>query len=137
MTLFSCTSEQEGLERENQELIDSLNLLKQKYQQKDSLFDSINSEYLNLREKMTKHVKYVYTVYDEVIRDEEGNEWDFSDFLSEYCGDYDYIHTDDVLEYVSNHYDKSDIIDYFGISSDDFDYDYEPDYDERWEPRAP
>lgn len=118
------------------ELEDSVNYYRNKYIDKDTLYDSIYKDYTSLKEKMTKHVKYVYTVYDDVIRDEEGSEWDLSEFFSEYCSDYGYIHEDDVYDYIKNHYDKWEIIDMFDITESDFDDDYEPDYDERWEPRA-
>lgn len=49
----------------------------------------------------------------------------------------DYIHVDDVLQYILDNYSESDIIDLFDITSDYFDDDPdfdEQDYNERWSP---
>lgn len=137
-SLYSCNdnTNDKNKDKKIQQLEDSISYYKNMYLEKDSLYDSVFSEYLSLKEKMTKHIKYVYTVYDDVIRDEDGYEWDFSEFLSENCGDYGYIHEDDFYDYIKDHYDKWDIIEMFDISGSDFEDDYEPDYDERWEPRG-
>ena len=102
------------------ELEDSLGYFKTKFLEKDSLYDSIYNEYSSLKEKMTKHIKYVYTVYDDVIRDEDGYEWDMSDFLWEIHSDYGYVSTDDIDDYIVDHYSKYDIMDLFDISAKDF-----------------
>ena len=133
LVLFiSCNSDQiknleernKALEERNKELFDSLSIYKDKYIQKDSLYDSVLNKYWDLREKMTKHIEYVYTVYDDIIRDEEGKEWDFDEFVTQYCdgSDFVYLHVDDILDYVHKHYDKDEIIEYYGITSDDFNY---------------
>lgn len=108
-----------SLEFENRRLRDSIN-------KKDSLYDSIKTEYWELRNKVTKHKKYYYTVYDDVIIDENGDEWEINDFFREY-------------------YEKGQVIDMFDINLDDFESDYYSDYDrdnydnddlEHYEPRA-
>ena len=110
-----------SLEYENQRLKDSLN-------KKASLYDSLYKDYWVLRNKMTKHIKYVYTVYDDVIRDEDGSEWDLDEFFTEtYTTDqvvslFDITH-EDVENY--NPYES------------DYDSDYDYDDDTHWEPRAP
>lgn len=117
------------------ELEDSISYFKNKYLEKDSIYDSIYTDYISLREKMTKHIQYVYTVYDEVIKDENGYEWDLSEFFHEKSDEYGYVHVDNISDYVLDHYDKWDIIEMFNLGADDFDDNYEPDYDERWSPR--
>ena len=102
--------------------------------EKDSLYDSIYSQYWELREKVTKHMKYYYTVYEDVIRDEDGTEYTIQEFLSdlyENDGMQDYI----LITDLTTRYSKSDIIDLFDISSldfedeDDYENDYDVDYD--------
>lgn len=134
LSLFSCKNSSD--ENRIKDLEDSIHYYKNKYIEKDSMYDSVYREYTSLREKMTKHVKYVYTVYDDVIQDEDGFEWDLSEFFSEHCGDYGYIDEDDIYDYIKDHYDKWEIIEMFDISGSDFEDDYEPNYDERWEPRG-
>lgn len=92
-----------NLEFENERLRDSIN-------KKDSLYDSIKTEYWELRNKVTKHKKFYYTVYYDVIIDENGDEWEINDFFREY-------------------YEKSQVIDMFDINLDDFESDYYTDYD--------
>ena len=134
LSLFSCKNSSD--EKRIKDLEDSIRYYKNQFIEKDSLYDSVYREYISLREKMTKHVKYVYTVYDDVIQDEDGFEWDLSEFFSEHCSDYGYIDEDDIYDYIKDHYDKWEIIEMFDISGSDFEDDYEPDYDERWEPRG-
>lgn len=122
VVLVSCeynTDKISRLEYENNELRKEIN-------NKDSRYDSLLSEYRTLKEKMTKHIKYVYTVYDDVIRDEEGSEWDLDEFFTET-------------------YTTSQVIAMFDITHDDLEEPYEPNYDSdydsdddtHWEPRAP
>ena len=122
VVLVSCeynTDKISRLEYENSELRESIN-------NKDSRYDSLLNEYRILKEKMTKHIKYVYTVYDDVIRDEEGSEWDLDEFFTET-------------------YTTSQVIAMFDITHDDLEEPYEPNYDldydsdddTHWEPRAP
>ncbi len=132
IVFFSCNHDNN--EERIKSLQDSLNYFQKKYMEKDSLYDSIYSQYWELREKVTKHMKYYYTVYEDVIRDEDGTEYTIQEFLSdlyENDGMQDYI----LITDLTTRYSKSDIIDLFDISSldfedeDDYENDYDVDYD--------
>ena len=76
MVFVSCRDEHKisQLEYQNDKLLRLIS-------ERDSLYEILDNEYKALKDKMTKHIKYVYTVHDEVIRYSDGSEEDIDDLV--------------------------------------------------------
>jgi archaellum component FlaC len=113
ISFISCDFTSEKVKKQNHK-IDSLQneikslkekneLLKRDKKHYDSLWVSEVAKNIELKEKLTRHVKNVYTVYDDVVRDTRGNEWDIGEFIDEF-GEGEYIHADDIDKYIEDNY---------------------------------
>ena len=113
VSFISCDFTSEKVKKQNH-IIDSLQneikaleekneSLKKDKNYYDSLWMSESAENIELKEKLTRHVKNVYTVYDDVVRDTRGNEWDIGEFIDEF-GEGEYIHVDNIDEYIEDNY---------------------------------
>lgn len=152
IVLVSCNSSRiKELEKRNKELQDSVQIYKQKSIESDSIEsycynlyktenDSILALYEDLKEKMTRHVKYVYTVQDDYVLDEGGHQYSLEDFIYDLYMNgklVDYVHVNDAASYLNDEYEgiellelidrrkisKSEIIEYFDITSQDINSD--------------
>ena len=116
ISLFSCDFTTEKEEKQAH-TIDSLRSVisslektidknEKSAQDKKQYYDSILSENHRLEKLLTRHVKYIYTVQDDIIREPNGKEWDPYDFIHEYYDDIfdEYIHMEDIDEYIKNNY---------------------------------
>lgn len=117
ISLFSCDFTTEK-EKKQAHTIDSLRTVisslentidknEKSAQDKKQHYDSILNENIRLENLLTRHVKYIYTVQDDVVRDRYGNEWELYEFIDEFGEDY--IHTDDIEDYIRDSYTEEDI----------------------------